>query len=90
MITIMTVITGFLLGMSANAMFRYKDLRFSAEKKHTTLQTWGSEHQSRVTDSLVKMPILLHRKDWDTIKYEGLGVDHDEWVKEHNAKQLNH
>jgi hypothetical protein len=43
-----------------------------------------------VTDSLVKMPILLHRKDWDTIKYEGLGVDHDEWVKEHNAKQLKH
>jgi hypothetical protein len=89
MITIMTLITGFIIGMGANA-FRYKDLRISAEKKHSTLQDWGSEHQTRVTDRLVNMPIVLHRKDWATIKYEGLGVDHDEWVKEHDAKQHKH
>lgn len=74
--------------MSANALFRYKDLRYSAEKKRATLQDWGSEQQSRVVESLVKMPMFFNRQDWATIKHEGHGVNHDEWVKEHNnAKQ---
>jgi hypothetical protein len=84
MITIMTLITAFVIGLSGNALFRYKDLRYSAEKKRATIQNWGSEQQTRVVESLVKMPKLFNRQDWAAIMHEGLGVNHDEWVHEHN------
>lgn len=85
-IVIMGFITCVVVGMSAHQIVSLKDLRISSKTKHSTLQNWGQEHHDSVTSRWAKGPMIMngaeHRATWR----EGLGVNHDEWLKQKEAK----
>jgi hypothetical protein len=82
LIVVMCTATSIVLGMSANALYHYKDLRFSSQAKHSELQTWGADHYDSVTKLITASPFGFHRDALKNIRYEGLGVNHEEWKKE--------
>ena len=75
---------GFLLvGMSANALLTYKNVRISPEHKHEIIPTGGDQRHDTLTSKLTKRPIAMHADAFKDIRYEGLGVDHENWKKDH-------
>ena len=60
-----------MVGMGANALFGYKDVRISPNKRGSTLQTWGNEERVGVVKTLMRRPAA-----------EGLGIDHEAWAKQ--------
>jgi hypothetical protein len=77
----------FIVGMTANAFTTYKDLRISPSVKHETLQNWGDEKVPTVTEKLGgwKTPLAWHSQAFVDIRQEGVGIDHEEWVKNKEA-----
>jgi hypothetical protein len=71
----------FIVGMSANALMYYKDLRITPSHKHGVIQDWGTEHTDTMTQMLAKRPIGLNAQRYKDIQQEGLGVNHEEWKK---------
>ena len=61
----------FLVGMSCNALFGYKDVQLSPTKRCSSLTTWGQEERTSVTK---RVALAM-----GGVKPEGLGVDHDQW-----------
>uniref|UniRef100_A0A6T6FZ76 Uncharacterized protein n=1 Tax=Craspedostauros australis TaxID=1486917 RepID=A0A6T6FZ76_9STRA len=61
----------FMVGMGANALLFYKDVKILPDKKGSSLQTWGHEKHVGVTESYAN---LVGRP-----KAEGLGIDHEQW-----------
>ena len=74
------------VGMSAHQILSLKDLRFSSKAKHSMIQNWGQEHQDSVTSRWAKGPMVMHGADHRSTWQEGLGVDHDVWLKQKVAK----
>mmetsp|Transcript_20442 Transcript_20442/g.58106 ORF Transcript_20442/g.58106 Transcript_20442/m.58106 type:complete len:212 (+) Transcript_20442:107-742(+) len=70
MVIISCAIT-FMVGMGFNALFFYKDVQISPEKRGSVLQTWGHEKHVGVMEHFAN---AVGRP-----KAEGLGIDHDEW-----------
>ena len=70
----------FMTGMGAHALAYYKDVRLAPSKKHTEIQTWGDEKVRSVVSVIGQNP---YYKPTFT---EGLGVDHEEWLKAKAAK----
>ena len=62
----------------------YKDLRINPAHKHQTIRDWGHEPTTPVTYVLGKHPIGMHASDYKKTFHEGLGINHEEWLK---AKQ---
>jgi hypothetical protein len=85
MITIMSFISLFLVGMSANAFTHLKDLRINPSKKHETLQTWGAEHQDHTVQHFANGPIIMNKKGYRSLTQEGLGYDHEQYLKSKEA-----
>jgi len=83
LIVIMGTACFFVVGMSANALLNYKNIRISPSKKNEIIPTGGEERYNPVTQALASKPRGFHAKSLKDIRYEGMGVDHDEWVKEH-------
>lgn len=81
LIVVMACASFFVVGMSANALTHYKDLRISPAVKHETIQTWGKEHRTSVTSQLASRPIGFHADGLKAIQREGLGINHEEWKK---------
>jgi hypothetical protein len=81
LIVVMFTAGFFIVGMSANAMTSYKDLRISPSKKHQVIQDWGTEHVDTMTKVLAKRPVAMHAQAFKDIRYEGLGINHEEWKK---------
>ena len=71
----------FIVGMSVNAFMYYKDVRINPAHKHQIIRDWGEEPTHSVGLILGKHPVGMHAKDYEKIRYEGLGIDHDEWKK---------
>lgn len=84
LIVVMTVATGFIVGMSANALTNYKGLRIRPSAKHEVIPTWDAGTRITVTETLTRNPKAFHADAFKAIRREGLGVDHEEWIK---AKQ---
>mmetsp|Transcript_20444 Transcript_20444/g.58114 ORF Transcript_20444/g.58114 Transcript_20444/m.58114 type:complete len:216 (+) Transcript_20444:107-754(+) len=70
MVIISCAIT-FMVGMGFHALFFYKDVQISPEKRGSVLQTWGHEKHVGVMEHFAN---AVGRP-----KAEGLGIDHDEW-----------
>lgn len=81
LIAVMGIATCIIAGMSANALMTYKDLRISPSKKHQVIQDWGTEHVDTMTKVLAKRPVAMHAQAFKDIRYEGLGINHEEWKK---------
>ena len=86
-IAIMAFTGTFLLGFSWSQATHLKDLRLTPKTKHSTPQTWGTEHHDSVTSHLAAGPMLMHGADHRSTWHEGLGVDHEEWLKQKAAKE---
>jgi hypothetical protein len=71
----------FIVGMSANALMYYKNIRITPAHKHEVIQDWGSEHVDTVTKVISKRPIALYAQAFKDIRQEGLGINHEEWKK---------
>lgn len=76
----MGVALTFMVGMSANALLNYKDVRINPTKRNQMMQTWGQEDTPHVLKRAV------HWNSWQKHAPEGLGVDHNKWVEEKKAR----
>lgn len=79
---IMSCAIVFLVGMSANAVFGYKDVQFDPRKRNSTLQTWGQEERKSVMER-------FNRATRGGVNPEGLGINHEEWIKS-KAQKWSH
>jgi NADH-ubiquinone reductase complex 1 MLRQ subunit len=71
----------FMTGMSLHALAYYKDVRIDPSKRNSEVRTWGNERVSSVTSVLGdKNPY------YKAMLTEGLGVNHEEWIKAKAAK----
>jgi hypothetical protein len=85
LIVILSAAGCFIVGMGSHALLSYKDLRISPAHKHETLQTWGTEKTPSLTSVVSEGP-AFHRAAFKSIHgKEGLGVDHEEWMKQKKA-----
>lgn len=72
-IAIMGTAMCFMVGMAANAL-TYKGVYVSPSKRGAILTTWGEEEKTGVTEAFVEFR--------GGVKAEGLGIDHEKWVKQ--------
>ena len=81
----MGVAFSFVIGFSFNAWFiNSKDVKVSPRRKNEILRDYGTGHTTTFTESLGTRPIF-NAKRYKTLPYEGLGVDHKEWLKQKEA-----
>lgn len=73
-------------GMSINGL-RSKNVRLNPNTKGQVIQEGGHEHRTQVIELLAARPMGFHAKGLHDIRYEGLGVDHDEYVKSRQSKK---
>jgi hypothetical protein len=82
LIAVMAIATTTLVGMSVNALTRYKGVKISREHKNSIMRDWEKdEHQLGVTEYLSRRPIGFHADGLKSLQKEGLGVDHEAWKK---------
>lgn len=76
-----------MVGMSANALMRYKGVKISSQHKNSILREWddASQRQVKVTEVITRQPIGFHAQSFKDIRAEGLGVNHEEWKKSKEA-----
>lgn len=70
-----------LLSLGAHAITSYKDVQVDPTKRNQKMQTWGQEEQ----DTLTKRWTRRATKRMNL--QEGMGIDHNEWVKQKKATQ---
>ena len=76
--------------MSANAMARYRGVKITPEHKNSIMNEWDSpdEPQTKITEYITRKPLALHWSgSWQSLRHEGLGVDHEEWKKAKEAQK---
>ena len=66
----------FMTGAAVNALVRYKDVTIDPTKRNSKLQTWGAEEYHSNLEKVIS---------WNAYGKEGLGVDHETWLKEKEA-----
>jgi hypothetical protein len=78
-----------MVGMSANALSRYRGVKILPEHKNAIMNDWDSptERQTQITEVLTRNPIATHigSDAFKSLRHEGLGVDHEEWKKAKEA-----
>lgn len=79
----------FIVGFSINAFVYYKDIRINSAHKHQIIRDWGEEPTHSIALILAKRPTCPHAKDYEKIRYEGLGVDHAKWMKAKDQEARN-
>lgn len=85
-IVIMGFITCIVVGMSAHQIVSLKDLRFSTKARQSEIQNWGHKHDDSVASRWARGPMILRGAEYRPTWREGLGVDHEEWLKQKAAK----
>jgi hypothetical protein len=80
MMIVMCTAASVVLGMGINAL-RYKNVNINPAVKHDTIVTDESGKRTSVTEILARNPVGFHRQSLKNIRYEGLGVDHEEWKR---------
>jgi len=86
----MAAATSVCVGMSANALLRYRGVKISSDKKNAIMNEWDSptERQAQITEIITRNPRALHwASSWKSLRHEGLGIDHEEWKKSKEAQQ---
>ena len=86
----MALATTLCVGMSANAIFRYRGVKISTDKKNSIINDWDSptERQAQVTEYITRNPVGFHwASSFKTLRHEGLGVNHEEWKKAKEAQK---
>ena len=73
--------------MSANAL-GYKGLKISPSIKHEVISKDDGELLVTEIEMITRFPIGFHSEGLRNIRYEGLGVNHEEWQKK-KAEQSN-
>lgn len=63
-------------------LFGNKDLRITPSHKQKIIRDWGDHHVDPAVHKMAMGPILMHEKDYRATWQEGLGVDHEEWLKQ--------
>mmetsp|Transcript_4056 Transcript_4056/g.7805 ORF Transcript_4056/g.7805 Transcript_4056/m.7805 type:complete len:142 (-) Transcript_4056:124-549(-) len=90
LIAVMAAATTVCVGMSANALFRYRGVKISSDKKNAIMNEWDSpvEAQTKITEVITRNPKAIHwASSWKSLRHEGLGVDHEEWKKQKEAER---
>jgi hypothetical protein len=75
-------------GMSINALTRYRGVKLLPHHKSAVMNDWDSpdEPQTKITEFITRQTYGLHWNDaFKTLRQEGLGVDHEEWLKAKEA-----
>jgi hypothetical protein len=67
----------FMTGAGLHAL-TYKDVTIDPRKRNSKLQTWGHEESHSVLERVIS---------WNAYGKEGLGVDHEQWLKEKEASR---
>ena len=70
----------FVLGMSINGI-RNKNVHINPKYKHNIMNQETKDHRTTVTEIVGRSPIGFHRQSFKDIRQEGLGVNHEGWVK---------
>lgn len=83
----MTLATTVLVGMSANALMRYRGVKILPAHKNSIMNDWDSadDRQVKVTEVITRNPVGFHASGFKDIRHEGLGVNHEEWLKAKEA-----
>jgi len=68
---------------------RYRAHHLEPETKNSMLGRDRTETPNRVTRALKEGPIIMNQKRYNTLKHEGLGVDHEEWKKGKMSEYTN-
>jgi hypothetical protein len=83
---VLAIATTTLVGMSINALTRYKGIKIRPEHKNSIMRDWEKdEHQLGVTEYMTRRPVGFHADGLKAIQKEGLGVDHEQWKKTKEA-----
>lgn len=77
LIVIMGSAITFMTGAGIHALVRYKDVQLDPAKRNSKLQNWGNEEYNSTLSKVIS---------WNAYGKEGLGVDHEEWLKSKAAK----
>ncbi|KAL7475504.1 hypothetical protein ACHAW6_001415 [Cyclotella cf. meneghiniana] len=72
LIVIMGTAITFMTGAGIHALVRYKDVQIDPKKRNAKLQNWGEEEYQTTLSKVIS---------WNAYGKEGLGVDHEEWLK---------
>ena len=78
LIVIMGTAMTFMTGAGLHALIRYKDVQLDPSKRNSKLQTWGGEEYNSTLSKVIS---------WNAYGKEGLGVDHEEWLKRKEAEK---
>lgn len=83
LLTILGVTSCLIVGFAYNAMRYYKDIRVNPAHKHEVLRSWGEEPTHSVVHMLARRGTVgPHARDYKSLPDEGLGVDHQQWLKQ--------
>lgn len=88
----MTCAASFATGMTIYASLNYKGVKVRSEHKGAIIPTWkeayGPNTSNRLTEAITRTPIsfLSHGDRLKSLRHEGLGVDHDEWLARKKAE----
>lgn len=74
----------FIAGCTINAFANNKDIRISPAHKSHVLRDWGQGHTATLTEVVGTRP-LVNAQRYTTLPYEGLGMDHKEWLKQNQS-----
>ena len=86
----MAAATTVCVGMSANALSRYRGVKILPEHKNAIMNDWDSpeQPQTKITEVITRTPLAVHwNKEFKSLRYEGLGVNHEEWKKAKEAER---
>lgn len=72
----------FAVGMSGHALMTYKNVHILPSQKHQVIPP-SSARREPLAEKWSRQPIAWHADGFKSIRYEGLGVDHNEWLKQH-------
>ncbi|GAX23854.1 hypothetical protein FisN_20Hh059 [Fistulifera solaris] len=79
LIVIMTTAMTFMVGMSINGL-GYKNVKITPSAKHETMPQ-DSGRRTTLVEIITREPRGFHAQGFKDIRREGLGVDHEEWLK---------
>jgi hypothetical protein len=83
LIVVMTSAMCFIVGMSANALTNYEDLRIASEHKHKVIPDWEHPKRVKVVDWTTRHTVTpMNSKYWDNHRYGGLGIDREEYERQ--------
>lgn len=78
------------VGMSLNAITRYRGVKIMPEHKNAIMNDWDSpdQPQTKITEVITRRPVGFHWIDsFKSLRHEGLGVDHEEWKKQKESEK---